>query len=51
MCFSLIGDDINEMPFLVNRLKAVTPGCEVSVDSTGKNYQSNLCLLVLDGIQ
>ena len=29
--FTLSDDDINELPYVINRLKAVTPGCEVSL--------------------
>ena len=27
--FTLVDDDLNEIPYVVNRLKAVTHGCEV----------------------
>ena len=30
---SLVEDDGNEMAFVINRLKAVTPGCEVGYNS------------------
>lgn len=47
--FTLVEDDDNELPFVVNRLKAVTPGCEV-IFFTINIRKDNFSLLITGNI-
>ncbi|XP_065655092.1 uncharacterized protein LOC100209333 isoform X2 [Hydra vulgaris] len=40
--FTLSGDDINELPYIINRLKAVTPGCETQDLTLRRNNDGQL---------
>lgn len=40
--FTLVEDDLNELPFIVNRLKAVTPGCETQDLTLRRNNDGQL---------
>ena len=40
--FTLVEEDVNELPFVVNRLKAVTPGCETMDLTLRRNTDGQL---------